>query len=181
MPGGNERHDISRHSFLGRKPAFTSGLKIPGGRVHGAEGGSRLGHVKSDAMRGLHHAAHRPVVTLPKRREFARAEGIGLPEAAGRAAKRSQEAEPQGRSRSGDRGELPHAATKGFARSYRINLRLVPDTTRRFYGCEIVTLKYLAGVDFMSSTGCQFCGERDSVPYTVYLRADEPRSGFQLK
>ena len=71
--------------------------------MHGAEGGSRLGHVKSDAMRGLHHAAHRPVVTLPKRRK------------------------PEGRSRSGDRGVLPHTATKGFARSYRINLRLLPE------------------------------------------------------
>ena len=58
---------------------------------------------KSDAMRGLHHAAHRPVVTLPKRRK------------------------PEGRSRSGDRGVLPHTATKGFARSYRINLRLLPE------------------------------------------------------
>ena len=54
-------------------------------------------------MRGLHHAAHRPVVTLPKRRK------------------------PEGRSRSGDRGVLPHTATKGFARSYRINLRLLPE------------------------------------------------------
>ena len=71
--------------------------------VHGAEGGSRLGHVKSDARRGLRHAAHGPVVALPKRRK------------------------PEGRSRSGDRGGLPHAATKGFARSYRINLRLLPE------------------------------------------------------
>ena len=71
--------------------------------MHGAEGGSRLGHVKSDARRGLHHAAHGPVVALPKRRK------------------------PEGRSRSGDRGGLPHAATKGFARSYRINLRLLPE------------------------------------------------------
>lgn len=71
--------------------------------MRGAEGGSRLGHVKSDARRGLHCAAHRPVVTLPKRRK------------------------PEGRSRSGDRGVLPHTATKGFARSYRINLRLLPE------------------------------------------------------
>ena len=71
--------------------------------MHGAEGGSRLGHVKSDAMRGLRHAAHRQVVALPKRRK------------------------PEGRSRSGDRGGLPHAATRGFARSYRINLRLLPE------------------------------------------------------
>ena len=27
----------------------------------------------------------------------------------------------------GDRGGLPHAATKEFARSYRINLRLLPE------------------------------------------------------
>ena len=71
--------------------------------MHGAEGGSRLGHVKSDAQRGLHHAARRTVITLPKRRK------------------------PEGRSRSGDRGELPHTATKGFAKSYRINLRLLPE------------------------------------------------------
>ena len=32
----------------------------------------------------------------------------------------------------------------------------------------------------MSSTGCQFRGERLSVPYTVYVRVDEPRSGVQL-
>ena len=92
-------------SFLPRKETcvyfWTQGIQRA--RVHGAEGGSRLGHVKSDAMRGLHYAAHRPVVTLPKRRK------------------------PEGRSRSGDRGELPHAATKGFARSYRINLRLVSE------------------------------------------------------
>ena len=71
--------------------------------MHGAEGGSRLGHVKSDAQRGLHHAARRTVVTLPMRRK------------------------PEGRSRSGDRGELPHAATEEFAKSYRINLRLLPE------------------------------------------------------
>ena len=71
--------------------------------MRGAKGGSRLGHVKSDARRGLRHAAHRQVVALPKRRK------------------------PEGRSRSGDRGGLPHAATKGFARSYRINLRLLPE------------------------------------------------------
>ena len=71
--------------------------------VHGAEGGSRLGHVKSDAQRGLRAPAHRQVVALTKRRK------------------------PEGRSRSGDRGGLPHAATKGFARSYRINLRLLPE------------------------------------------------------
>ena len=71
--------------------------------MHGAEGGSRLGHVKSDAKRGLHHAAHRTVVTLPRRLK------------------------PGGRSRSGDRGELPHTATKEFAESYRINLRLLPE------------------------------------------------------
>ena len=71
--------------------------------MHGAEGGSRLGHVKSDARRGLHHAAHRTVVTLPKRRK------------------------PEGRSRSGGRGELPHEATNEFAKSYRINLRLLPE------------------------------------------------------
>ena len=71
--------------------------------MHGAEGGSRLGHVKSDARRGLRHAAHRQVVALPKRRK------------------------PEGRSRSGDRGELPHAATEEFARSYRINLRLLSE------------------------------------------------------
>ena len=78
-------------------------IKIQGAGAHGAEGGSRLGHVKSDAQRGLHHAARRTVVTLPKRRK------------------------PEGRSRSGDRGELPHAATEEFAKSYRINLRLLPE------------------------------------------------------
>ena len=71
--------------------------------MHGSEGGSRLGHVKSDAKRGLHYAAHRTVVALPKRRK------------------------PEGRSRSGARGELPHAATREFARSYRINLRLLSE------------------------------------------------------
>ena len=71
--------------------------------ARGAVGGSRLGHVRSDARRVLRHAAHRQVVALPKRRK------------------------PEGRSRSGDRGGLPHAATKGFARSYRINLRLLPE------------------------------------------------------
>ena len=76
--------------------------------MHGAEGGSRLGHVKSDAQRGLHHAARRTVVTLPKRRK------------------------PEGRSRSGDRGELPHAATEEFAKSYRINLRLLPELAFSF-------------------------------------------------
>ena len=78
-------------------------IKIQGLCVHGAEGGSRLGHVKSDAKRGLHYAAHRTVVALPKRRK------------------------PEGRSRSGARGELPHAATREFARSYRINLRLLSE------------------------------------------------------
>ena len=103
--------------------------------MHGAEGGSRLGHVKSDARRGLHHAAHRPVVTLPKRRK------------------------PEGRSRSGDRGELPHTATKGFARSYRINLRLLPELA---FSSEHDALNYdslviifpldkcVLGVDFIS-------------------------------
>ena len=93
--------------------------------MHGAEGGSRLGHVKSDAQRGLHHAARRTVGTLPKRRK------------------------PEGRSRSGDRGELPHAATEEFAKSYQINLRLLPelafssehddknDKSRMFYNHEI--------------------------------------------
>ena len=76
--------------------------------MHGAEGGSRLGHVKSDAQRGLHHAARRTVVTLPKRRK------------------------PEGRSRSGDRGELPHAATEEFAKSYQINLRLLPELAFSF-------------------------------------------------
>ena len=78
-------------------------IKIQGLCVHEAEGGSRLGHVKSDAKRGLHYAAHRTVVALPKRRK------------------------PEGRSRSGARGELPHAATREFAKSYRINLRLLPE------------------------------------------------------
>ena len=64
--------------------------------------------MKSDARRGLHYAAHRPVVTLPKRRK------------------------PEGRSRSGDRGELPHAATEEFAKSYRINLRLLPELAFSF-------------------------------------------------
>ena len=59
--------------------------------------------MKSDAQRGLHHAARRTVGTLPKRRK------------------------PEGRSRSGDRGELPHAATEEFAKSYQINLRLLPE------------------------------------------------------
>ena len=76
--------------------------------MHGAEGGSRLGHVKSDAQRGLHHAARRTVGTLPKRRK------------------------PEGRSRSGDRGELPHAATEEFAKSYQINLRLLPELAFSF-------------------------------------------------
>ena len=76
--------------------------------MHGAEGGSRHGHVKSDAQRGLHHAARRTVGTLPKRRK------------------------PEGRRRSGDRGELPHAATEEFAKSYWINLRLLPELAFSF-------------------------------------------------
>jgi len=93
--------------------------------VHGAEGGSRLGHVKSDARRGLHHAARRTVVTLPKRRK------------------------PEGRSRSGDRAGLPHAATKGFARSYRINLRLLPELAFSFEHDE-------KNYNVMSRSKCKF-------------------------
>ena len=65
---------------VNRRPVRREARQDSGGR---RRAGSRPGHVKIDAMRGLHHAATRSVVDLPKSRKA------------------------EGRSRDGDRAELP--------------------------------------------------------------------------